>query len=91
MEDFEKLTFDNYYRRRVAEDRACWKNELYRKKQENRKEARAALVKTCVSNACYVAGGFFAAIAILSQTIESAGLAALAGIMFICSARIIAN
>ena len=91
MEDFEKLTFDNYYRRRVAEDRVCWQNELDRQKRQNRKAARAALVKTCVSNACYVGGGFFAAITILSQTMESAGLAAFAGIMFICSARIIVN
>ena len=91
MEDFERLTFDNYQRRRDAEARACWKNELDRQERENRKAARAAWCKTCVSNACYVAGGFFAAITILSQTMESAGLAAFAGIMFIYSARIIVN
>ena len=91
MEDFEKLTFDNYQRRRVAEDRARWKNELERQERENRKAARAAWCKTCVSNACYVAGGFFGALTILSQTLEAAGLAALAGIMFIVSAKSVAN
>lgn len=91
MEDFERLTFDNYKRRRDEEDRVLWQNELYRQERENRKAARAAWCKTCVRNACYVAGGFFGALTIFSQTMESAGLAAFAGIMFICSARIIVN
>lgn len=91
MEDVERVTFENSHRRREAETLIRLQNERERQELEGRKAARMGWYKECLSNACYLAGGFFCAVMLASQTSEAAGLAALAGIMFVISANGIAN